>query len=195
VRPELAAQLDALHRAGREHDARQSERKDTLRNLEPATAELLSVLVRATGARRVLELGTSNGYSTLWLAEAVAATGGRLCSVDVDPGRTAAALENLSRAGLDAHVELRTEDAGDVLAQAAPAAWDLVFLDAERPAYAGYWPHLLRALRPGGLLVVDNVLSHAEQVADLRALVAAEPAVRACVVPIGAGALLVVRDP
>jgi predicted O-methyltransferase YrrM len=189
------AQLEALHRAGREHDARQSERRDTLRNLEPATAELLAVLVRATGARRVLELGTSNGYSTLWLAEAVAATGGRVCSVDVDPGRTAAARKNLARAGLDAHVELRTEDAGDVLAQAAPAAWDLVFLDAERPAYAGYWPHLLRALRPGGLLVVDNVLSHAEQVADLRALVAAEPTVRACVVPMGAGALLVVRDP
>ena len=191
----LKALLKELETFGLNHDASPDNRSRRMLNITHDTGEFLAVLVRAMGARRVLEIGTSNGYSTLWLAEAVAATGGRLCSVDVDPGRTAAALENLARAGLDAHVELRTEDAGDVLAQAAPAAWDLVFLDAERPAYAGYWPHLLRALRPGGLLVVDNVLSHAEQVADLRALVAAEPAVRACVVPIGAGAQLVVRDP
>lgn len=71
---------------------------------------------------------------------------------------------------------------------------DLVFLDAERPAYVGYWPDLLRALRPGGLLVVDNVLSHADQVADFRALVSSTECCRETVVPTGAGLLVVMRD-
>jgi predicted O-methyltransferase YrrM len=71
-----------------------------------------------------------------------------------------------------------------------------VFLDAERPAYAGYWPDLLRTLRPaGGLLAIDNVLSHPDEVADVLALIAAEPAVTGALVPIGAGVQLVVRQP
>ncbi len=73
--------------------------------------------------------------------------------------------------------------------------WDMIFLDAERPAYAGYWPDLVRTLRPGGLLAVDNVTSHADQVSDLRSLIAADERVSEAVVPTGAGLLLVVRDP
>jgi len=84
------------------------------------------------------------------------------------------AAANLERAGLDA--ELLSADAGQVLRDAPDGAWDLIFLDAERPAYAGYWPDLLRTLRPdGGLLAVDNVLSHADEVAEFTALVEAEP--------------------
>jgi predicted O-methyltransferase YrrM len=71
----------------------------------------------------------------------------------------------------------------------------MIFLDAERPAYAGYWPDLLRVLRPGGLPVVDHVLSHAEEVRELRELVHDEDSVTEAVVPVGAGALLVVKDP
>ena len=179
--------------AAREHDAAQSDRLARFRNVEPETGELLGVLVRAVRAVRVLELGTSNGYSTIWLADAVEDLGGRLVSVDVDAERIALARENLERAGLDA--ELSVADAAETLAQCAGGAWDLVFLDAERGAYAGYWPNLLRALRPGGLLVVDNVLSHAGEVAPFLALVAAEPAVTSAQVPIGAGVQLIVKNP
>ena len=69
-----------------------------------------------------------------------------------------------------------------------------MFLDAERPAYAGYWPDLLRTLAPGGLLAIDNVLSHAEQVEEVTALIEAEPSVTTTLVPIGAGVRLVVRN-
>jgi predicted O-methyltransferase YrrM len=79
----LAALLDELYAAGREHDAQQADRLARLRNLEPETGELLALLVRATGAQRVLELGTSNGYSTLWLAAAVRDTGGTVTSVEL----------------------------------------------------------------------------------------------------------------
>jgi predicted O-methyltransferase YrrM len=195
VDEQLTALLDELHRYGVSHDADKPDRLDRLRNLEPDTAALLAVLVRATGARKLLELGTSNGYSTLWLADAVRAVGGKLVSVEIDPERSAQAARNLDRAGLRAVVELRIQDAADALKESPDSAWDMIFLDAERPAYPGYWPSLVRALRPGGLIAVDNVLSHADQVADFRALVTADPRVSEALAPTGAGALLVVREP
>ena len=183
---------DSLYAAGREHDAARPDRLDRFRNVEPETAELLGVLVRARAAPRVLEIGTSNGYSTIWLADAAEATGGALTSVEIDPARTALARANLARAGLTA--ELVTGDAAETLRTSGDGAWDVVFLDAERPAYAGYWPELLRVLRPdGGLLAIDNVLSHAAEVAEVTALIAAEPAVTTVLIPIGAGVGLVVR--
>lgn len=191
----LTALLDELHRYGAEHDAGKPDRLDRLRNLEPDTAALLAVLVRATKPRKLLELGTSNGYSTLWLADAARAIGGTLVSVEIDPGRSAQAAHNLDRAGLRSAVDLRVQDAAETLKESADAEWDMIFLDAERPAYPNYWPDLVRALKPGGLLAVDNVLSHADQVAGFRALVAADPRVSEALAPTGAGALLVVREP
>jgi predicted O-methyltransferase YrrM len=191
----LANLLEELHRDGVEHDAGKADRLQRLRNVEPDSARVLALLVRATGARAVLELGTSNGYSTLWLADAARSVGGRLLSVDVDPKRSAQATQNLERAGLDGLVELRVQDAAETLREGSDGAWDMIFLDAERPAYAAYWPDLVRVLRPGGLLAVDNVLSHAEEVRALRGLVSAEERVSEALVPTGAGLLLVVREP
>ncbi len=191
----LLTALDELHRYGTAHDAGLADRLERLRNVEPDTARVLSVLVQALAARRLLELGTSNGYSTLWLADAVRSVGGRLVTVDVDAARSALAAQNLDRVGLRELVELRVEDAAVTLRETPDGALDLIFLDAERPAYASYWPDLVRVLRPGGLLAVDNVLSHADQVADFRALVRADARVSEAVVPTGAGLLLVVRAP
>jgi predicted O-methyltransferase YrrM len=188
----LSAYLEDLYRRGREHDALKGDRLERLRNVEPDTARLLALLVRALAARRVLELGTSNGYSTLWLADAARSIGGRVLSVDVDSRRTAQAARHLSHTQLHEYVELRSEDAAFTLAQAEDASVDMVFLDAERPAYAGYWPDLIRVLRPGGLLAVDNVLSHAAEVQSFRELVGREPTVEEALVPTGAGVLLVV---
>ena len=185
---------DALYAAGREHDAARTDRLDRFRNVEPETAEMLGVLVRARAAPRVLEIGTSNGYSTIWLADAVQATNGSLVSLEIDPARTALAREHLARAGLDDVADLRTADAREALAAFADDAFDVVFLDAERPAYPGYWPDLVRTLAPGGLLAVDNVLSHAAEVEAFRGIVAADERVTPALVPIGAGVLLVVRD-
>ncbi|HWX51940.1 MAG TPA: O-methyltransferase [Solirubrobacteraceae bacterium] len=190
----LTAYLEELHRRGSAHDAEKADRLERLRNLEPDTARLLAVLVRATGARRVLELGTSNGYSTIWLADAARSVGGRVLSVDLDATRIAEASEHLARVHLEDIVELRIEDAARTLAGSEDASWEMIFLDAERPAYRGYWPDLLRVLAPGGLLVVDNVLSHAGELKQFRELVSSRPGVCEAVVPTGAGALLVVRE-
>lgn len=192
---QLNEYLQDLYRRGHEHDAEKADRLERLRNVEPDTARLLAVLVRALGAKRLLELGTSNGYSTLWLADAARSVGGRVLSVNVDPTRTAQAMEHLTHVRLQDYVELRTEDGALTLSHAPDASLDMIFLDAERPAYCDYWPNLLRVLAPGGLLVVNNVLSHADEVQAFRALVHDEDRVTEAVVPVGAGALLIVRDP
>jgi predicted O-methyltransferase YrrM len=191
----LESLLDDLHREGVEFDAPLADRTQRRRNLEPDSARLLHLLVLATGAGRVLELGSSNGYSTVWLAAAVAANEGTMVSVDIDEPRLAEARENVDRAGFGEVVDLRLEDAGATLSGSDPESWDLVFLDAERPAYPGYWSDLVRVLPPGGLLAVDNVTSHADQVTDFRTLVTADRRATEALVPTGAGVLLITKLP
>ena len=186
--------LDELYAHGREHDASREDRLERLRNVEPETAELLGVLVRALGARRVLEIGTSNGYSTIWLADAVQTTGGAVLSLEIEPERTEQALANLNRAGVKGAAELRTQDAGEALPGYEDASWDLIFLDAERPAYVDYWPELLRVLVPRGLLVVDNALSHAKELVDFSELVYGTDGVTSTLLTVGAGVLLIVKS-
>ena len=107
------ALLDRLWSEGRVFDAAQPDRLDRRRNLEPESAELLALLVRTAGADRVLELGTSNGYSTIWLADAVEPDG-RVTTVDLDPGRAAEATASLAAAGVSDVVEQLVADAGQV---------------------------------------------------------------------------------
>jgi predicted O-methyltransferase YrrM len=187
--------LDELYAASRAHDEALQDRLQRFRNVEPETAELLGVLARALQATRVLEIGTSNGYSTIWLADAAEAVGGTVISLEVEAERTELARANLDEAGVGGFVELRTVDAGEALASFADEAFDLVFLDAERPAYVGYWPQLVRVLRPAGLLVVDNTLSHANQLVEFSELVYSDERVTSTLVTVGAGVLLAVKSP
>jgi predicted O-methyltransferase YrrM len=189
------AYAEDLYAAGRAHDAGEPDRLLRWRNVEPETAEFLAVLVRAKQARNVLEIGTSNGYSTIWLGDAVEATGGALVSLEIDPARTAIAAEHVKNTGLEDLTDLRTEDAATALAAFPDAAFDVIFLDAERDAYAGYWPDLVRTLAPAGLLAVDNVISHAHDLVAFRHTVDEDDRVAQALVPIGAGVLLVVRLP
>ena len=164
-------------------------------NITRDTGEFLSVLVRATLARRVLEIGTSNGYSALWLADTARAIGGSVTTVECAEDKIGLAAANFARAGLSAFIELVHDDAGRLLQRSDPNAYDLIFLDSERPEYPGWWPHLRRVLRPGGLLIVDNATSHAAQMAPFVALVKADPAFTSCLVPIGNGEFLAVKSP
>jgi predicted O-methyltransferase YrrM len=181
-----------LYTISREHDQAHPDRLERFRNVEPPTAELLGVLIRASGARRILELGTSNGYSTIWLADAAQVIGGTVVSVDIDSERTELARGNLHAVGLDGLVELQTEDAERTLARAHDHEWDFVFLDAERPAYPGYLPDLLRTLAPRGVLAVDNVISHEHELVEFTSLIEARPELTQTVVPVGAGLRLAV---
>ena len=189
----LRSFLEELYREGREFDAAQPDRLDRLRNLEPDSAALLALLVRANRPPRLLELGTSNGYSTIWFADAALSVDSEFTSVDVDSERLNQARANLRTVGLIETVKLVNTDAGDLLGTSPGAHWGMVFLDAERPAYIDYWENLVRTLAPSGLLAVDNVLSHADEVADFRALVSADDRVTEALAPTGAGVLLIVK--
>jgi predicted O-methyltransferase YrrM len=122
----------------------------------PSVAALLSVLVRATGARRVLELGTANGYSAIFLARALP-EGGRLTTVERDPAMAAEARANLARAGAAPTAEVLVGDALELMAGMGDGSFDLVFMDIDKEMYSAALPHCARLLRPGGLLVCDNV--------------------------------------
>jgi predicted O-methyltransferase YrrM len=165
---QLSKFLEDLYANGVAHDRSQPDRLLKRRNLEPDTARLLSLIVRIAGARTVVEIGTSNGYSTIWLADAVVDTGGAVGSVDTasldEAGNTLASADAV-QPGLATRVEFREEDGGAYLARLADESVDLLFLDAERVEYPNWWPHPARVLRRGGVLAIDNVLSHADEVA------------------------------
>jgi predicted O-methyltransferase YrrM len=192
IRP-LDALLAELEELGKTNDRAHADRPRRMLNITRDTGELLAVLVRAAVARRVLEIGTSNGYSTLWLASAARAIGGAVTTVELSEYKVGLATANFARSGLASHITLLHEDAGRVLRRSADGAFDLVFLDSERPEYPGWWPDLKRVLRPGGLLVVDNATSHAAEMAPFVALVTADAAFVTSLVPVGNGEFLAVK--
>ncbi len=190
---ELQRLLRELERIGEENDRTISDRPRRLLNITRETGEFLAVLVAAMQARRVLEIGTSNGYSTLWLADAVGVSGGKVTTVELSPSKVELAAKNFARSGLASRIEQIHGDAGDYLAAAADSSVDLLFLDSERPEYPGWWPHIRRVLRKNGLLVVDNATSHVEEMAPFAALVKADGGFSNCLVPVGKGEFLATR--
>jgi predicted O-methyltransferase YrrM len=190
---QLAGLMAELEKFGRMNDAATVDRPRRMLNITRDTGEFLAVLVMATDARRVLEIGTSNGYSTLWLASAARAIGGTVTTVELSESKIGMASANFARSGLASCIALVHDDAGRVLQRSPDAGYDLVFLDSERPEYPGWWPDLKRVLRAGGLLVVDNAISHPEQMAPFVALVDADPAFTTSLVPVGNGEFLAVK--
>ena len=166
--------LDELYAHGRAHDERTRTGWSACATSSPRRPSCSASSCARCGAKRVLEIGTSNGYSTIWLGDAAEAVGGTVLWLEIEAERTAQAVDNLAEAGVEDFVELRTQDAAEALRTFADGAFDLIFLDAERTQYAGYWPDLMRVLRDSGLLVVDNTLSHAKDLVEFSELVYAE---------------------
>ncbi len=159
VEAHLRHYLEKLHAQGAAFDARQPDRLHRRRNLEPDSAHPLWMLMLACGSQSIVEVGTSNGYSTLWWAHAAVRTRGHVVSLDVDPTAQGEAHRHLERKGLRASVDLVRRDAGPYLADLPERCVDFLFLDAERSQYASWWPHPVRVLAAHGLLVVDNASS------------------------------------
>ena len=189
----LKALLKELETFGLNHDASPDNRSRRMLNITHDTGEFLAVLVRAMGARRVLEIGTSNGYSTLWLAEAVQALNGMVTTVELSAAKVALARANFARACLQERICQVEGDAGDYLAASADESFDLVFLDSERAAYLAWLPQIDRVLRPGGLLVVDNATSHAQELAPFMQALRVAPGWSTSLVPVGKGEFLATK--
>ena len=193
MRPQLVELLAAIEQQGRENDERESDRVRKMLNLEPDTAKLLNILARSSGAKRVLEIGTSNGYSTIWLASAVAETGGKIISIERSPEKQAMARENLGRAGLLDRVELRLGDATAIVRELT-GPFDFVFFDADRISAPEQLRLLLPKLAPEVFVLSDNVLSHPAEIAGYLAAVATLEGFEHMVVPVGKGLSLAYRS-
>ena len=191
---QVRAVIDELTVRAAEHDAAEADRLRRWRVLEEPAGRLLGVLVVAAGVREVVEVGTSRGVSTLWLAEAVRATDGRVVSIDTDGDAQRHAAASLTQAGLAPWVTLRHADGGDYLAGLPDESIDLLFLDAERTEYPGWWSHPLRVLRPGGLVIADNATSHPDEIALLASQLQRSPELTTTILEIGKGELVAVRD-
>ncbi|BAK77047.1 O-methyltransferase, family 3 [Pseudogulbenkiania sp. NH8B] len=191
---EILRKLQALWEEGERHDAHCAERREKCLNITMDTGRFLYQLARFSSSRHILEIGTSNGFSTIWLALAASASGGQVISLDVLPAKQQRARENLAAFGVESQVELVLADAADWLAGAPSSSIDLLFLDAERRLYPGYWPDIQRVLRSGGLLVMDNAQSHQDECRDFVGQVLATDGYLAETYTIGKGQFVILKD-
>ena len=183
---EIRAFLTELYEIGQQNDAQEQERSKKMLNLEPETAQFLHILIRSSRRTRLLEIGTSNGYSTIWLAWAASLTGGQVISIDHDADKQAKADTNLRRAGLREVVNLRCGDATEIVAR-LPGPFDCVFFDADRYSAPAQLSLLMPRLTPDVLLLADNVLSHPTEIAAYLRALEAIPQFDRVIVPIGKG--------
>ncbi len=184
--PGVLTLLESLYRFGQDNDAQNTERPRRMLNITPETGRLLFILVRLARATRILEVGTSNAFSTIWLARAARETAGRVTTLEFNPDKIAMARKNLDAAGVADLVDIREGRAADTLA-ALPGPFDLAFLDADRPSYATYLELVVPKLTVPGLLVADNVTSHRAELEDYLARVKSDPRLFSVTVPIGNG--------
>ncbi|MDQ9022421.1 class I SAM-dependent methyltransferase [Acinetobacter sichuanensis] len=156
--------INHLYQSFIKYDATQCDRIKRYRNIEPDSAQYLAMQIRIQQSKKVLEIGTSTGYSTLWLADAVQVTEGRITTLEIDEERTIKAKAYAQDFKLDHLVDFWVGDAFDFLAQ-TQEKYDFILLDAERDQYLKYWPYLSEIMnKQGGVLFVDNVISHTAEV-------------------------------
>lgn len=182
----LRSLLTELEAWGRRHDAAEPDHSKRALNLAPDTAHLVSIMVQSGHCTRLLEIGTSNGYSTIWLAWATRVTGGHLTSIDRLAEKVAAAEANLRRAGLLDRVTLVHGEATGVIPTLS-GPFDFVLFDADRLSAAAQLDLLVPKLVSGALVLADNALSHPTEIAGYLAAIDHHATFDHLIVPIGNG--------
>jgi len=134
-------------------------------SVSPAQGKFLHLLARIRGARRILEIGTLAGYSTIWLARALP-PGGRVITLEFDPRHAEVARGNIAAAGLADRVEVRVGRAIDALPALQGETFDLFFIDADKPSTTEYFQWAVKLSHPGSVIVVDNVVRDGRLVED-----------------------------
>ncbi len=192
IDPAARTVLDRLEKRDALEREQGAARGVRLRQITADVGRFLHTLVLATRPRSVLEIGASGGYSTIWLGTAARAVGGAVTTLELDPVKVRLARENLREAGLEATVTLVEGDAFSYL-RGRREPVDFVFLDAEKEDYLAYLELIVPLLPSGGVLVADNLTSHAGELAPFRERALSDERLSAVVVPIGRGELLAVR--
>ncbi len=158
-------------------------------NIAPENGQFLSILIRSIRAQNVLEIGTSNGYSAIWIAAALKETGGRLITLEFDRTRAAEAEAYLQEVGLDDIVDVRIGNALDEIPK-CDTTFDLVFLDAEKNEYRRYLELALPNICPGGLIVADDTVTMRDEMLDYVEFVFNTPQLHSVDIPLDDGIIL-----
>jgi caffeoyl-CoA O-methyltransferase len=188
IPPAILEQMQRLERIDAADRTDGTPRLQRLRQVPPETGRFLALLAAAAPAGEILEIGTSAGYSALWLALACAANGRSLTTYEILPEKAALARETFRLAGVEHTVELVE---GDALAFLTPERQiALCFLDAEKEVYAACYEAVVPCLVPGGWLVADNAINHRETLQPMLDRALADERVDALIVPIGKGELV-----
>jgi predicted O-methyltransferase YrrM len=192
--PSLMSLLDEIEELGRAQDDAQREHSKKMLNLEPATARLLHFILRSARRRKILEIGTSNGYSTIWVAAAVAPAGGEVISIDRSADKHALARANLEKAGLAHCARLVTGESVKTIPNLA-GPFDAVFFDADRINAGAELQLLLPKLAQDVIVAADNVSSHPLEIAGYLDAIRALPDFWELTVPVGKGLNIASRMP
>lgn len=188
----VSAVLDRLERRDALDRQQVLPRQKRLRQVTPEVGRFLHTLVLCTRPRVILEIGTSGGYSAMWLATAARSVGATVVTLEADPLKVQLATSNLREAGLDDAVDIIQTDAFAYLGDRRELV-DFVFLDAEKEDYLRYLELIVPLLPPGGLLVADNLISAAEELAEFRRRAESDPRLSTVIVPIPRGELLAAK--
>lgn len=184
--------LHELYTSGQQNDAYEQERSKKMLNLEPDSAQFISMLIRSSRRKCLLEIGTSNGYSTIWLAWAARFTEGRVMSIDRDEQKLWQADSNLQRAKLRESVDLFHGDATEIVAD-LPGPFDFILFDADRLSAPKQLALLLPKLDPDVLILADNILSHPDEIAGYLTAIKSVTGFEHMVIPVGKGLSLAYR--
>jgi predicted O-methyltransferase YrrM len=166
--------------------ARMLPGSERIQALHPDAGRFLYVLALVRQAKSIVEVGTSHGYSTLWLAAAARANGGKVVTCDRNLERIAAARRNFADAGLADVIEIVEGDARETL-RGRTQPVDLLFIDSEKSLYETFFDVVYQRLTKGGVVVADNVLSHRDELEDYISYVENHPNLESVLVPIGRG--------
>jgi len=154
-------------------DMRLTQRRGNM-NVDPQDGRILRILTESIGAKHVVEIGTSNGYSAIWFCLALRTTGGRLTTHDIDERRAKLARENFKRAGVSDIVTLVMGDAHETIKKIKEPI-DVLFLDADKAGYLDYLEKLLPLVRPGGLILAHNTTNLGSAMQDYTKAVTTDP--------------------
>lgn len=164
-------------------------------NIARSSANFLNMLIKVSGAKNVVEVGMSNGYSGIWIAKALKATGGHLTTIEYYEKRIVLAQENFKKCEVDDIITIKQGEACDVLAEIVAGlgedeSIDLAFIDANKREYVKYFDILSPKIKKGGIIAADNITSHAEKVATFVDKIKADPNYQVEILDLPAGMLL-----
>ena len=188
ISPEMLSRMKWLEKIDAEDRKDGTPKQRRLRQVPPDTGRFLALMAASSPPGPCLEIGTSAGYSTLWLSLACRATGRHITTIEILEEMAALAKETFRLAGVEDIVELVNTDAHQYL-ETCPEI-SLCFMDAEKEDYQDYYDLIVNRLVPGGLLVADNIISHADSLREFTNRALSDDRVDAVVVPIGKGELL-----